>query len=58
MKNANVIPWMTSKLVIFEAWIRYLNQINGEMFRYYDVNGFTKIQTFMIFFVDIVKKML
>lgn len=49
---------MTSKLEIFEAWIRYLNQINGRMFRYYDVNGFTEIQTFTIFFVDIVKKML
>lgn len=49
---------MTSKLAILEAWIRYLNQINGRMFRYYDVNGFTEIQTFTIFFVDIVKKML
>lgn len=49
---------MTSKLAIFEAWIRYLNQINGGMFRYYDVNGFTEIQTLTIFFADIVKKML
>ena len=58
MKNANVIQQVTSKLALLEVWIRYLNQINGGMFRYYDVNGFTEIQTLTIFFVDIVKKML